>query len=84
MVYFELSGYRKIWQEPEKQEDPAIIMEFKVFHEKREKTLEDTVEAALTQIEEKKYASQLMARGIQEERIRKYGFAFQGKKVLIR
>ena len=76
-------GRYDVMLEPKKPEDPAIVLEFKVFHNKREKTLEDTVQAALAQIEEKKYTAQLVAKGIPEERIRRYGFAFQGKQVLI-
>lgn len=61
----------------------AIIIEFKVFNPKKDKTLDDTVKAALQQIEDKNYVSELTAAGISKERIRKYGFAFEGKNVLI-
>ena len=69
--------------EPKKENLDAILIEFKVFNPRRDNSLEDTVQAALLQIEEKKYAQTLIAKGISEERIRKYGFAFKGKEVLV-
>ena len=68
-------------KEPEKQD--AYILEFKVFNSRKESSLEDTVAAALRQIEEKQYAAVLLERGIAREHIHSYGFAFEGKKVLI-
>lgn len=65
------------------QTDDAIILEFKVYDPDGEETLKDTVEEALGQIERKQYAAQLVSRGIPGENIRSYGFAFQGKHVLI-
>lgn len=58
-------------------------MEFKVYDAESEQSLEDTVKAALVQIEEKAYDAELTTRGIASENIRHYGFAFEGKKVLI-
>lgn len=63
--------------------DDGIILEFKVFQPRKEKELEDTVRAALKQIEEKKYDRALTAKGIPRERIRCYGFGFRGKEVRI-
>ncbi|MBQ4522294.1 MAG: AAA family ATPase [Lachnospiraceae bacterium] len=65
------------------KEDGAMILEFKVFDSTEENSLEDTVKKALEQIEEKKYEVSLLEKGIPKEQIRKYGFAFEGKKVLI-
>ncbi len=65
------------------ERDDGIILEFKVYQPRKEKGLEDTVEAALRQIEEWRYETLLTARGIPGERIRRYGFGFRGKEVLI-
>ena len=76
-------GRYDVMLEPENETDDAIILEFKIFRPAKENTLEDTVKAAHVQIEEKKYAAILEAKGIAPERIRSYGFAFEEKKVLI-
>lgn len=62
--------------------DDGIILEFKVMNSKKEKFLEDTVQAALQQIIDKKYTDTL-EKSCKRERIRIYGFAFRGKEVLI-
>lgn len=65
------------------EKNPAFILEFKVHDEDEEATLKDTVAAAHNQIEEKLYEASLIAKGIPADHIRKYGFAFEGKRVLI-
>ena len=62
---------------------PCIVIEFKVINPKKEKTLEETVEATLKQIEDKGYDAELVKRGVKKENIHHYGFAFKGKNVLI-
>ena len=76
-------GRYDVMLEPLNPEDDAMILEFKVFQPRREKELEDTVKAALKQIEEKNYEAILIAKGIEKDRICKYGFAFRGNEVLI-
>ena len=82
------SGYGRydIMLEPidkSNEKQPGIVIEFKVINPKKEKTLEETVEAALNQIEDKGYDAELVKRGVKRENIHHYGFAFRGKNVLI-
>ena len=65
------------------KEGNAVILEFKVRNVRKEKSLEETARSALDQIRERRYSEELKNRGISEERINRYGFAFEGKKVLI-
>jgi len=76
-------GRYDVMLEPKTKRDDAIILEFKIYNSNKEKDLQDTVKSALQQIEDKKYAAVLESKGIAAERIRKYGFAFRGKEVLI-
>ncbi|MCI8852455.1 MAG: AAA family ATPase [Lachnospiraceae bacterium] len=76
-------GRYDIMLEPKEKNQDAFIIEFKVIHAKRKETLEEGVRLALKQIEDKQYETVLRSRGIPVERIKKYGFAFEGSRVLI-
>ena len=76
-------GRYDVMMEPLVENLDGIIMEFKVHNPAKEKNLEQTAENALRQIREKKYDTELEMAGISSDRIRHYGFAFEGKKVLI-
>lgn len=79
------SGYGRydVMLIPRQKNQLAFVLEFKVYDEQEELKLEDTVQSALVQIEEKHYDTELIERGISKSKIRHYGFAFEGKKVLI-
>lgn len=76
-------GRYDVMLDPKQRGDDAIILEFKVLKPGKEKELADTVKAALEQIEKKNYEAVLIAKGVEKKCIRKYGFAFCGKEVLI-
>ncbi len=77
-------GRYDVMLEPRNGTDDAMILEFKVRDPGKEASLEDTADAALKQIEERRYEAALVSRGVAKGRIRKYGFAFEGKEVLIK
>ena len=70
--------------EPKKKEDPAFVLEFKVYNPAKESSLEETADNALKQIDTKQYDTMLVEKGITAERISHLGLAFEGKKVLIK
>ncbi len=76
-------GRYDVCLEPKSNSDPAYVLEFKVHDPDDEDSLEDTVQNALSQIKEKNYDASLIKKGIKKENIHHYGFAFEGKKVLI-
>lgn len=79
------SGYGRydVMLIPRQKNQLAFVLEFKVYDAQEELKLEDTVQSALVQIEEKDYDTELIERGISKSKIRHYGFAFEGKRVLI-
>ena len=79
------SGYGRydVMLTPVTEVDDAIVIEFKVHEPDEEESLQDTVRTALDQITEKNYDAELLLQGIPADRIRHYGFAFEGKRVLI-
>ncbi len=76
-------GRYDVVMEPRDGRGDAYVFEFKVKNPADETTLAETVKNALKQIEEKNYDAALIDRGIPRRKIRHYGFAFEGKKVLI-
>ncbi len=80
---YDIMIYPKDSSKNENVRRDAIIIEFKVKNKGKETDLEQTVKAALKQIDDRNYEAELIALGFKKENIRKYGFAFEGKKVLI-
>lgn len=76
-------GRYDVMLEPLQDLDDAVIIEFKVCNTAKKQTLGDAVTDALDQIDRMNYAADLEAKGLSPDRIRKYGFAFEGKRVLI-
>ena len=75
-------GRYDIMLEPKEKNGNSFIMEFKVMEDMEEKTLEDTIENAKKQIEEKGYEENLRERGFTH--ITKMVYAFHGKQVEMR
>lgn len=75
--------YDVVLEPKDRTRDVAVILEFKVLSPGKEKGLEETAQAALQQIKDRRYREELQQHGMKAECIREYGFAFEGKKVLI-
>jgi hypothetical protein len=71
-------GRYDIMLEPKEKNGNSFIFEFKVLEDDREKTLEDTIQSAKKQIEERKYEEDLQMKGFTN--ITKIVFAFRGKE----
>jgi flavin-binding protein dodecin len=78
------SGYGRydIILHPLKKELPAYVFEFKKFDSEDESTIQDTLDAAMEQMKELKYASVLEQEG--HENITHIAIAFKGKEVKMR
>ena len=63
--------------------EQAYVLEFKVHDPEEEESLQETVQVALMQIQEKQYDAELSELHIKSNQIHHYGFAFEGKKILI-
>ena len=74
-------GRYDIMLEPKDKNGNSFIMEFKVMEDMEEKTIEETIENAKKQIEEKEYEENLKERGFKN--ITKMIYAFKGKEVKI-
>ena len=74
-------GRYDIMLEPKDKNENSFIMEFKVMEDMEEKTIEETIENAKKQIEEKEYEENLKERGFKN--ITKMIYAFKGKEVKI-
>ena len=72
-------GRYDIMLEPKDKNGNSFVMEFKVLEDEEEKTIEDTIENAKEQIEERRYVDDLEERGYTN--ITKMVFAFKGKEV---
>lgn len=77
-------GRYDVIMRPKNADDRPVIMEFKIFDRKREKSLEETARRALKQIFDKKYDAELLQEGFRQEQILYYGMAFRGKEVLVK
>ena len=72
-------GRYDIMLEPKDKNGNGFIMEFKVYRAEKEKSIQETIENAKKQIEEKKYETNLREKGFNN--ITKIVFAFKGKDV---
>ncbi|NIM17575.1 MAG: AAA family ATPase [Candidatus Aminicenantes bacterium] len=78
------SGYRRydIMIIPRSPSGVGYVIEFKAVDKEADETVQSAGEAALRQIEEKKYETELIERGIKN--IKKLAVVFSGKDVLVK